>query len=453
MLLALALPGQILAQAAPACPDLSAFTPVLDRAAGLLAAIIGAGLLLNALRGAATYAHAHGDPSKISHAKAIWKETGIGLAVVWPVEWLRLRSGGTTLPKVPDTSMSPARPTGTGPGCPGPCTGVASAARARAGPGDRGRVEGRRRFTVSRMLTISVPGVSAWRSALGVLSELSAGKVHLAFDADSATNPHVRRAGEETARALVAQGYDVVLETWDPTQAKGIDDALVAGVPITVTNWRPPKSAPSQDHLEDDRDQHSVEHPYRSTAAGMVWVKLTASGPVPVPLTDFRATIVSDVLDDDGAEISRRFEVEARLNGYCRRFSVGAEAFAAMSWATEQLGARAIIYPGIGLKDHARAAVQLLSGDVPERHVFTHSGWRQEAGEWVYPRRRCPGGTGDRRRFRGGPSCCPDGTVVARSAGRRGPDRRHPGQSATGRSGPASRELPVARCHLPCRPG
>ena len=43
--------SRILAQTATTCPDLSSFTPVLDRAAGLLAALIGAGLLLNALRG------------------------------------------------------------------------------------------------------------------------------------------------------------------------------------------------------------------------------------------------------------------------------------------------------------------------------------------------------------------------------------------------------------------
>ena len=73
--------SRILAQTATTCPDLSSFTPVLDRAAGLLAALIGAGLLLNALRGAATYAHAHGDQGKVSHAKAIFKETGIGLAI------------------------------------------------------------------------------------------------------------------------------------------------------------------------------------------------------------------------------------------------------------------------------------------------------------------------------------------------------------------------------------
>ena len=32
------------------------------------------------------------------------------------------------------------------------------------------------------------------------------------------------------------------------------------------------------------------------------------------------------------------------------------------SWVTEHLGARAIVYPGLGLRDHARAAMQVLSG-------------------------------------------------------------------------------------------
>src|SRR5207249_8981731 len=69
-----------------------------------------------------------------------------------------------------------------------------------------------------------------------------------------------------------------------------------------------------------------------------------------------------DVLDDDGAEIRRRFEIEARLNGWCRRFAVTADAFAGLGWVTEHLGARAIVYPGLGLRDHARAAMQVLSG-------------------------------------------------------------------------------------------
>ena len=55
-----------------------------------------------------------------------------------------------------------------------------------------------------------------------------------------------------------------------------------------------------------------------------------------------------------------------------------------MGWSVEQLGAKAIVYPGFGLKDHARAAVQLLSGDIPERSVLTHTGWRKVDDGWVF---------------------------------------------------------------------
>jgi hypothetical protein len=48
------------------------------------------------------------------------------------------------------------------------------------------------------------------------------------------------------------------------------------------------------------------------------------------------------------------------------------------------LGARAIVYPGLGLRDHARAAMQVLSGEVPERHVYSHTGWRQLPDGWAY---------------------------------------------------------------------
>jgi hypothetical protein len=105
---------------------------------------------------------------------------------------------------------------------------------------------------------------------------------------------------------------------------------------------------------------------------------------VTVQLTNFCALIATDILDDDGAEIRRRFEMEARLNGWCRRFTVTADAFAGLGWVTEQLGARAIVYPGLGLRDHARAAMQVLSGEVPERHVYSHTGWRQLPDGWAY---------------------------------------------------------------------
>jgi len=55
-----------------------------------------------------------------------------------------------------------------------------------------------------------------------------------------------------------------------------------------------------------------------------------------------------------------------------------------MNWPTEHLGPTALVWPGMGVKDHARAAVQMLSGAVPERHVYAHTGWRELPGGHGY---------------------------------------------------------------------
>jgi hypothetical protein len=236
---------------------------------------------------------------------------------------------------------------------------------------------------LSGILTISVPGVSAWRGVIPVLAELAPRVVHLAFDADARTNPLVARATEATAAALALEGYDVLLESWDGLRAKGVDDALAARLPVQLA---PVQVRPERRHPTERRDIHqSAEpHAYKATPGGLVWVRQTRNGPVTVRLTNFRALIATDVLDDDGAEIRRRFEMEARLNGWCRRFTVTADAFAGLGWVTGHLGARAIVYPGLGLRDHARAAMQVLSGEVPERHVYSHTGWRQLPDGWAY---------------------------------------------------------------------
>ncbi len=123
---------------------------------------------------------------------------------------------------------------------------------------------------------------------------------------------------------------------------------------------------------------------YRSTPRGLVWDKPTRDGTTPTPLTNFTARIAVDVAEDDGAEVNRRFQIEARLHDRRLVFDVPAERFAGMGWATEQLGASAIIYPGFGIKDNARAAVQILSGDIPTHHVYAHTGWRKIGEEWAY---------------------------------------------------------------------
>ncbi len=89
--------------------------------------------------------------------------------------------------------------------------------------------------TLSCLHTISVPGVSAYRAAIPVLKALRADTVRLAFDADAAGNPHVKRALEGAATAYKVAGFRVELEMWPETDGKGIDDLLASGgTPVTT---------------------------------------------------------------------------------------------------------------------------------------------------------------------------------------------------------------------------
>ena len=126
------------------------------------------------------------------------------------------------------------------------------------------------------------------------------------------------------------------------------------------------------------------EIPYVATPRGLAWLKNTNSGAVATPLTNFTAQIVSEQLRDDGVEVQRSYEITATLNDHTYRFPVPASHFSSMGWAAEHLGAQAIVYPGFGLKDHARAAIQFLSGQVSTQQVFTHTGWRKVNGLWVF---------------------------------------------------------------------
>src|SRR5260370_21754042 len=56
--------------------------------------------------------------------------------------------------------------------------------------------------------------------------------------------------------------------------------------------------------------------------------------------------------------------------------------FARMGWVLSGLGPREIIYPG--QTQHARAAIQELSGEIRQERIFCHLGWRQHDSDWVY---------------------------------------------------------------------
>ena len=245
---------------------------------------------------------------------------------------------------------------------------------------------------VSRGLcAVALIGVWNWRGAnehggKTALAEwesvaLNGRRVYVVFDSDVMEKREVYAALSRLKAFLERRGASVrlvYLPAGEGSLKQGVDDYLTSGRTVgdllehaTTELKRPP-----------DDDRGTI--PYRAASTGLVWDRTTQNGPVPAPLTNFTASITADVIEDDGAELSRYFEIEAHLNDRRTAFTVPSGQFAGMGWATEHLGAGAIVYPGFGIKDHARAAVQMLSGDVLARRVYSHTGWRKVDGRWLY---------------------------------------------------------------------
>ena len=87
---------------------------------------------------------------------------------------------------------------------------------------------------LSGLHTLGIASCTSARSAVAVLKALNATTVRVALDADMRSNPHVARGLALAVKVYREAGFTVEIETWDPSSAKGIDDALSAGVALSV---------------------------------------------------------------------------------------------------------------------------------------------------------------------------------------------------------------------------
>lgn len=105
-----------------------------------------------------------------------------------------------------------------------------------------------------------------------------------------------------------------------------------------------------------------------------------------LPLTNFVATIAEEVITDDGATERGELIIDG-VHASGRPLApirVPLTQFAAMNWPMTQWGSHVIVSAGMGAKDRAREAIQILSPDVPRRIEYGHCGWRWIDGRWVY---------------------------------------------------------------------
>jgi hypothetical protein len=114
--------------------------------------------------------------------------------------------------------------------------------------------------------------------------------------------------------------------------------------------------------------------------------KQTRDGFVLVPLCNFVARVTEEVVFDDGVKTTRAWRIEGALTTREKLppICVPLSRFPSMAWVPQQWGVRAVVHAGYTTRDYLREAIQLLSTNAPHRLVFTHTGWREVDGDWVY---------------------------------------------------------------------
>jgi hypothetical protein len=99
-------------------------------------------------------------------------------------------------------------------------------------------------------------------------------------------------------------------------------------------------------------------------------------------LSNYAAKVTTNIILDDGVEISREFEIQAMLIGRSFQFTLPSSEFARMDWPIERMGVTATTYPN--QKEYARAAIQSFSYSAHDRTIYTHTGWRLIDGKWCF---------------------------------------------------------------------
>lgn len=139
-------------------------------------------------------------------------------------------------------------------------------------------------------------------------------------------------------------------------------------------------------HTSSEDSSSGSTWPYWVKDGALGYDKKTNHGSAKVRLTNFTARIVEEVFKDDGAETKNLFAIEGadQQGRPYHQVEVLAHQFQSLSWITTSWGTRPVVFAGLGVRDHVRAAIQLISGEVPRRIVYGHLGWRKINGVWLY---------------------------------------------------------------------
>jgi hypothetical protein len=246
-----------------------------------------------------------------------------------------------------------------------------------------------------RFIPVAIAGVWNWRGTVGKtggprgervdikgpINDLNlivwnVRTVFILFDTNVAKNDSVKWARKGISRELATRRAEVrCINLPEDSGLNGVDDLLFA--------WGPARVLELFEKTTSGTTLQVVRTPqFQSKPEGMFRVTTRGEQLVEIQLANYRASIVTNFCLDDGVETKREFEIECELTGRQFAFTVPAARFAPMDWPIEQMGPHAITFPN--QKEYARAAIQSFSKSAEERRVYTHSGWRDVDGRWLF---------------------------------------------------------------------
>ena len=154
----------------------------------------------------------------------------------------------------------------------------------------------------------------------------------------------------------------------------------------------PPQNQNAQPHGEDpsphNSDQNGMECSalYRFSESGTFRMMRNKSGDlVPDLIANFTARILEELMYDDGerAELKYRIKGERGDESY-PEVIVPAEEFNSLKFVEMNWGCTAQIFPGHGVRDKLRHAIQVNSEEVTRTTIYTHTGIREINGKLTY---------------------------------------------------------------------
>jgi hypothetical protein len=246
-----------------------------------------------------------------------------------------------------------------------------------------------------RFIPVAIAGVWNWRGKVGKTNGPKGERIDvrgpiadlgriawkgrtviIVFDTNVSTNESVEWARRGIARELATRGADVqFINMPEDCGVNGVDDLLAA--------WGPARVLDLFDHpVSGMRCEVVLPAQFQSRPEGMFRTLTRGEHLSETQLSNYSATIMTSLTLDDGIETKREFEIESQLMGRHFRFTIPASQFSGMDWAIEQMGPGAITFPN--QREYARTAIQWYSIGAEDRRIYTHTGWRNVDGSWLY---------------------------------------------------------------------